>query len=49
MANNWQTWSALGIVAATVVIMLYRVLTRRKAGCGSDCGCHDEVKSQIRK
>jgi hypothetical protein len=37
---DWQTYSAIGIVVATVVIFLVR-LTRPKPkhGCGRHCDC----------
>lgn len=47
--SNWQTIAALGIVLATVVILV-TVFVRRlrpsaKGGCGGGCGC---VKTELR-
>jgi hypothetical protein len=39
MSADWQTWAALAIVVVTAAILAYRVLLKRKTGCGSDCGC----------
>jgi hypothetical protein len=38
---DWQTLTAAGIVALTLVIFLVRLARRprRKSGCGHDCGC----------
>jgi FeoB-associated Cys-rich membrane protein len=37
---NWQTLIAVGIVLATLVIFVIRlVLTKNKSGCGHDCSC----------
>jgi len=44
MSGDWQTWTALGIVALTAVLFVVRAVRRRRAsksGCPSaaDCGC----------
>lgn len=37
---NWQTYTALGIVAITLAIFTYRLARpKKKSGCGHDCGC----------
>jgi hypothetical protein len=37
---DWQTYSALGIVAITLVIFLVRLAKPKKnRGCGHGCGC----------
>lgn len=37
---DWQTFTALGIVAITLMIFAYRMLTRPKSSssCGKSCG-----------
>lgn len=39
MKTDWQSWAALAVVFATAAVMAYRVLVRKKTGCGSNCGC----------
>lgn len=37
---DWQTYTAAGIVAITLVIFLVRLARpKKKPGCGHDCGC----------
>ncbi|MBI4663499.1 MAG: hypothetical protein HY735_32255 [Verrucomicrobia bacterium] len=48
MTNNWQSWTALAVVAITAAIMAYRVLVRKKTGCGEGCGCDaSDKKSRL--
>lgn len=45
---HWQTIVALGIVAATLLIFVIRMLRPRpKGGCGHDCGCDHSGKPGI--
>ena len=50
MTNDWQTWTALGVVAITAVFYV-RYLVRRKSkrgsggSCDSDCGCEKGEQS----
>ena len=38
--NDWQTWTALGIVALTAGVFVWRALVKKKKpGCGGGCGC----------
>ena len=46
MNNDWQTWTAAGIVALTAGIFAIRFFTRKKTGCGSGCGCGAARKVQ---
>jgi hypothetical protein len=43
MSNDWQTWTALGVVAVTAVLYVRYVLRRNKrsgsGACASDCAC----------
>ena len=48
MNNDWQTWTALGVVALTAVLYVRYLMRRKKnrgsgGSCDSDCGC-DEKK-----
>ena len=37
---NWQTYAAIGIIAITLVIFIFRLIRpQKKSGCGHDCGC----------
>ena len=37
---DWQTLTAIGIVALTLVIFLVRLARpKKRGGCGHDCGC----------
>jgi hypothetical protein len=37
---NWQTFTAVAIVIATLAIFLARLAKpKKKTGCGHDCGC----------
>lgn len=37
---DWQSYTALGIVAITLVIFGIRMVRpKKKRGCGQDCGC----------
>ena len=37
---DWQTYTAAGIVAITLVVFLVRLARpKKKTGCGNDCGC----------
>lgn len=43
--NDWQSWAALGVVAITAVIFLFRATSRKKqGGCEGSCGCGHKVK-----
>ena len=41
--TDWQTWAALGVVLATLVVFVLRLRKRKKKGwcqqCGSDKKC----------
>jgi hypothetical protein len=39
MSIEWQTWAALLVVLGTAAIMAYRIFSKKKSGCVSDCGC----------
>jgi hypothetical protein len=43
---NWQTYTALGVVAITLAIFIYRIFFRKKSktSCGHDCGCGSSKK-----
>jgi hypothetical protein len=44
MSNDWQTWTALGIVVITAVLYIRHLLRRKSKGggsCDSDCNCDD--------
>jgi hypothetical protein len=43
---DWQSYIALGIVALTLGIFIYRLLKRKKPenSCGKNCGCRPEKK-----
>jgi hypothetical protein len=37
---DWQTYTAAGIVAITLLVFLVRLARpKKKHGCGHDCGC----------
>jgi hypothetical protein len=36
--NDWQTWAALAAVLLAALFLISKN-TRKKKGCGSDCGC----------
>ena len=45
---DWQTITALGIVALTAAAFAYRLFRpAKKSGCGKSCGCGSEGKSKI--
>lgn len=39
--NDWQSWTALTVVAITALLFVRRALKRRRSGggCGGGCGC----------
>lgn len=37
--NDWQTWTALAVVAVTAGVFAVRALRKKKPGCGGGCGC----------
>lgn len=39
MNYDWQTPAALAVVLTTAGIFAYRLLTRKKTGCGGGCAC----------
>ena len=41
---DWQTYTAAGIVALTILIFLVRLARRSGGGpsCGGGCGCGDK-------
>ena len=39
MNETYQSIAALGIVALTAGIFLWKSLRRKKSGCGSSCHC----------
>lgn len=40
MTLDWQTLTAVGIVAITLVVFISRLARpKKKSGCGKDCGC----------
>ncbi|MEY5019502.1 MAG: hypothetical protein RLZ22_590 [Verrucomicrobiota bacterium] len=43
---DWQTYTAAGMVALTVLIFLVRLARRGGGGpsCGGGCGCSDKHK-----
>ena len=46
MSPTLQSILALAIVAFAVIWLVRRSLAKKKAGCGSDCGCAaSEVKA----
>lgn len=48
MNDQWQHWIVFGVVAATLVVFVWRGVRRRRGGgssCGAGCGCaREEVK-----
>jgi len=46
--HDWQTWTALGVVAVTFITFVFRSLRRKKAGsCGHGCGCDATKKPKL--
>ena len=43
---EWQSITALGIVAATLGVFIYRLARpgKNKSACGKSCGCGAEKK-----
>jgi hypothetical protein len=39
MNESWQTYAAIAVVVLTAGVFAYRLLTRKKSGCGGGCGC----------
>jgi hypothetical protein len=39
MSPEQQSTITVAIVLVTVAVFLYRTFSRKKAGCGSSCGC----------
>lgn len=39
LEQHWQTITALGIVALTVVVFVWKLTRKKAGGCGSGCGC----------
>jgi hypothetical protein len=37
MNNDWQTWTALGVVIITAALFAARAMRKKKGGCSS-CG-----------
>ena len=50
--TDWQTWTALAVVALTVFIFTIGIIRRRKkntnsSACHTDCGCgKSDLKTQ---
>jgi hypothetical protein len=43
---EWQTYTALGIVAITLAIFIHRLFFKKKSksSCGHNCGCDSNKK-----
>jgi hypothetical protein len=48
MNADWQTWTALAIVATTAIVFIAKLLRRSKRGCGGGC-CDVSPKSKNSK
>jgi len=43
--NDWQTWTALGVVMLTAAAFAWRALRKKKKpGCGGGCDCSRQGK-----
>jgi hypothetical protein len=49
MNESWQSIAALGVVALTAGIFLWKSLRGRKSGCGTGCDCPKAGKAGLPK